>query len=419
MKIELINPPHPDASEDRLDAPLGLLYIAASLEKAGYDVRVNDLTGKTDLIVGEADIYGITIYAPTVKLSEDIARKCRIINPECKVIVGGAHPTAVPETITFADSIVIGEGELAMLDVVKDYPELKSRYQKALDKNLDLYPNPAYHLIDVHSYKRLIGGERALTMLTTKGCPYRCAFCGLADHHKTVKTRSPKAVAREIKEIKAEYGIRKFNFQDDSFVTNRRRLYELLDLMRPLGIGFRCHGRVGNDRPKDYEKLKDAGCDVIAWGIESGSQKILDKMNKRVTVRQNYNAVQMAKDAGLLTRCFFIIGFPGETAETLEETKRFIEQSDPDQYFVSNFVPYPGTDVWNNPKKYGITKLNKDFDNYFQIDKTGYGGITISTKMLSAADFSELEIDFRMWLNRRKLRGCVQEYESNLLHAIA
>jgi anaerobic magnesium-protoporphyrin IX monomethyl ester cyclase len=204
ITVELIHPPHPEASEDRLDAPLGLLYIAANLEKNGYQVCVNDLSGikKSDWKIGLADVYGIAMYAPTMDISEEIARKCKEINPSSKTVAGGAHPTAIPSEIrSIFDSVIVGEGEAAMVDLVNDFPNIRPQYKRPLDRNLDLYPNAAYHLVDLKSYKRTFSGEQAITLLTSRGCPFRCSFCGLAEHHKTVKRRSPERVVEEIREI--------------------------------------------------------------------------------------------------------------------------------------------------------------------------------------------------------------------------
>ncbi|MBP6857546.1 cobalamin-dependent protein, partial [Candidatus Pacearchaeota archaeon] len=262
LVIELIHPPHPQSIEDRLDAPLGLLYIASNLEKEGYLVRINDLSGvdEKDWKIGEADIYGTTIYAPTVNISEKIAKECKRINPYSVVVAGGAHPTAVPDKIGKSFDVVgIGEGEEIMLDIAREYPNNKRFYKKDLERNLDKYPHPAYHLVDPFSYKRKFEGEQAITLLTSRGCPYRCAFCGLAEQHKTMKYRSPENILEEIKFIQKKYGINKFNFQDDTFTVNKKRLYKMLDLFKPLNIGFRAHGRSGLDTLEDYILLKEAG----------------------------------------------------------------------------------------------------------------------------------------------------------------
>ncbi|MBU2616366.1 MAG: radical SAM protein [Nanoarchaeota archaeon] len=417
LTVELLHPPHPESIEDRLDAPLGLLYIAANLRKHGHEVRINDLSGipQSEWEIGMADIYGTTMYAPTMAISEQIARMCKEINPASKIVAGGAHPTAIPGEISSAfDIIGVGEGEEIMVDIARDYPDNKRVYRKPLEEDLDIYPNPAYDLIDPLSYKRTLGGELALTTLTSRGCPYQCSFCGLADHHKTIKRRSPENVAEEIEFLKERYSITKFIFQDDTFTINKKRLGSMLDLIRPLGIGFKAHGRSGNDTAGDYLRLRDAGCETIAWGIESGSQKMLDLMNKQTTVRKNEEVIQWAKDAGLISRAFFVLGFPGEDPQTIEETQRFIERTDPDQYFVSNFVPYPGTDVWNNPEKYGITRIHTDFEKYYQINGNGFGSRNIETENLSGDEFGEMEREFRSWINQRRQRGKLQEYEGKL-----
>jgi len=417
MDIELIHPPHPNCLEDRLDPPLGLLYIASSLENKGYSVRVNDLSGvaQKDWEIGSADIYGITTYVPTIKIAEDIAKLCKEKNKSSKVVVGGAHPTSLPTQMSsLFDIVVIGEGELAFLDIVRDFPDNKRHYEHPLAKNLDLYPNPAYHLIDPFSYKRHVNGENSLNMLTSRGCPFSCAFCGLDKTHKVVKFRSPEAVADEIKELQERYGISKYNFQDDIFTMNRPRLYRMLDLFKPLKIGFRAFGRAGINTKEDFIRLKKAGCDILAFGIESGSQKMLDRMNKQVKVQDNRNAIKWAREAGITSRAFFVLGFPGETKETLKETKAFIDEVNPDQFFISSFVPYPGTDVWNHPEKYGVTHISKDFSNYYQVDENCDGSVNIETEFITSKELERLQREFRIWVINRKWGGHILESEKEI-----
>jgi radical SAM superfamily enzyme YgiQ (UPF0313 family) len=189
----------------------------------------------------------------------------------------------------------------------------------------------------------------------------------------------------------------------------------MLDLITPLGIKFRCHGRAGYDNEEVYKRLAEAGCVQVAWGIESGSQEILDRMNKRVKVQDNYNVIQWAKKYGITSRAFIIIGFPGETKQTMEETKEFIKKADPDQVFISSMVCYPGTDVWSNPSEYGIINLSDDFSQYYQVGKDGLGGLSFDTKWLSRQEFRELEADFRSWIHKNvTFRGSLLDYEKTL-----
>jgi len=171
-------------------------------------------------------------------------------------------------------------------------------------------------------------------------------------------------------------------------------------------------GRAGYDTEEVYARLADAGCVQVSWGIESGSQTILDRMNKRVTVKENYSVIQWAKKYGITSRAFFIIGFPGETEDTLNETLHFIEEADPDQYFVSNFIPYPGTAVALNPKHYGVISTTTDYNQFYQVSKDGTGGLTINTEWLTKDQFRLLELNFRSYLqNHKPMRGELQNYE--------
>ena len=433
MKIQLIHPPHPTATDDKLDAPLGLLYVAASLTKHGHQVRVADLSGyKNPMdwrneIMFSCDIYGISSYVCTMDLSAEIGRMCLEKSPDAWIIGGGANLTGLVETGQWEhipdiyNSIVVGAGELAILDLIEDLEngeKLKLTYEHPLSRDLDEYPNPDYELLansDVHEYHRTIGGDHSISILTSRGCPYRCSFCGLQSQSRTVRYRSPESVAREIQEIIDRYGIKAFNFQDDTFIVDKKRVHKLMDLIGPMGITWRCLGRAGLDTYEDYVLMKEAGCQSVSWGIESGSQRILDRMNKQVTVKQNYEVIEWAKKAGVLDRIFLIVGFPGETRETLEETKQFVLNSDPSQYLASTFQPYPGIPVVRDPGKFGVTKIYMDFSKYIQVNGQGLGGhINIDTVEWTREEFTVIQTDFREWLLQRKLRGPLQGYENRL-----
>ncbi len=405
MKILLIHPPHSNSTDDRLDPPMGLLYIASHLEKNGIDVEVYDLSGKSDWEVNIpfADIYGITSYIATLDITEQIARLCKIVNPKAQVIIGGAHASVRPHDFPYADQVVRGYGESPMLEICGKHA------------TVDLFRFPAFNKVDLKTYSRLIDGKPSVPFLTSRGCPFKCSFCGLASMHEIngrYHMMDPAVAATQLYRIKNELGVDRLNFQDDIFTMNRPRLFKILETVKELGFRFRCMGRAGYDTEETYEKLAEAGCGQVAWGIESGSQHVLDRMKKQVTVQDNLNVIKWAKKYGIVARAFFIIGFPGETKETLEETKRFIKEADPDQFFVSNFIPYPGTDVADNYKKYGITNMSNDYDQYFQVSKDGTGGLTIDTEWLSREEFRDLELNFREWIKKRGIRGAKQKYES-------
>ncbi|GAG76643.1 unnamed protein product, partial [marine sediment metagenome] len=227
MRIQLIHPPHPAAIDDRLDAPLGLLRIATVLKEAGHEVAIADYTGHHSPPIMKADVYGLTCYAPTVHLSSLIAKGCRKWNPEAVTVAGGAHITGLLECGEKEllprgfDSYVAGDGELAMLDLIDDWPDVKRTYEHPLPGDLNEMPMTDYSFVDLESYGRTIAGGPSVPIYTSIGCPYRCAFCGLPKQHRKIKHRSPQNVANEIEDIINIYGIRSFNFQDDTFLLDK------------------------------------------------------------------------------------------------------------------------------------------------------------------------------------------------------
>jgi len=420
IEVELIHPPHYNSTDDRLDPPLGLLSIATTIKiyKPEIKIKINDLSGiKSDLEikVGYADVYGITVYCSTINTVRNIISKCREVNPNSIVCIGGAHVTALPDTLSdVVDHVIVGYGELPMVQLLTSYKKLP----KVIHGNhLINYPiKMDWSPVDINSYSRRIDGKKSIPILTTRGCPYKCNICGLHKLHNicsTVLFSKPDDVYDYINYIKNEIKIAALNIQDDIFTLDKKRLFKILKLIKPLGMKFRCMGRAGYDTEETYEKLAEAGCVGVAWGIESGSQDILNKMNKLSTVQDNYNVIKWCQKYGMDARAFFVLGFPGETEETIKKTKEFIIKSDVDQYFVSNFIPYPGTPVWEKPNAFGITKMSYDFDEYYMVSNDGSGGSIISTKWLSKEKLRELEIDLRSWLKENKpIRGKnIQKYE--------
>jgi anaerobic magnesium-protoporphyrin IX monomethyl ester cyclase len=398
MKVCLIHPNHENSTDCRLDPPLGLLYIASALRQADVEVVIIDLSGRTDYNFPVADFYGTTAYVSTLRETKRIHKACMDINPTAEFIIGGAHATARPDDFPYA-VVIEGRGENAMVEVVTGNKSTLTPFSIL----------PAFDLIDRNSYSRKIAGIKSLPLITSRGCPYKCAFCGMAKMHRMDKIvfANEGEIESHLAQIKW-LGFDALNIQDDIFTMQST---SVLEQIRGFGFKFRCMGRVGYDVENTYQMLADAGCVQVAWGIESGSQTILDKMNKGVKVQNNRNVIKWAKNAGITSRCFFIIGFPGETRETLEETKRFIEETDPDQVFVSNFIPYPGTDVSLRPHKYGITKMSGHFKDYYQVSKNGTGGVVIDTEWLRREKFKELELEFREWLSKREMKGDKQDYE--------
>ena len=362
--IELIIPPNPYLDDDIRNPPLGLLYIAAIMENLGYSIRIVDLRGKADLhLIGDADIYGITASTPDYLLSLEIARIIKAKNKHCWTVLGGAHATAVPQTIDPKfDKVVVGEGELAFWKVVRDfYASDNSRrfYSHPYIENLDSIPFPSRHLLPTEAaFSRnalFIGKELTGTIITSRGCPFNCDFCSSNTMWgNKVRFRSPRNVVAEIEQIIHNYGVKALRFQDDTIALNKSRFRQLCEMIELLGIRWRAHTRVDVANLETLHMMRRAGCEEVGYGIESLSQNVLNKNNKNISLSDIHLALRNTKIAGLQCRLFFIIGLPGEPLGFADRLERFIDEYEPEGVDISTFVPYPGSPIFYQPEKYGI-----------------------------------------------------------------
>lgn len=424
VKMVLVNPPQSNSLDDHLDPPLGLMYIAACLERRSMNVSICDLSAKSELkwpdLIPEADIYGLTVFSASLNVSRRISRMIKERYRNAKIIAGGPHPTSLPEeTVEYGefDNVVVGEGEEIFPRIVEDLErglEIPKVVHASRIEDLDSLPFPARHMVDLTGYHREVEDQKATSIISSRGCAWNCNFCCKDVHGRKIRFRDIESVCEEISEVKSSYGIKSFLFYDDVLVLNRTRLNKLCDRLKGLDIRFRCNGRAGLCNQEDYQALKEAGCEEIAFGIESGSQKMLDLINKGSTVEENERAIREAKRAGLVTKAYLVVGFPGESRETVEETKRFMERADPDKFTVFAFVPLPGCDVWKNPGKYGITTISKDWNQYFNIAGQYEGGTTFETQALSKEEFRSLHEDLVQGLLKRGQRGRLEDYYEKL-----
>ena len=210
-----------------------------------------------------------------------------------------------------------------------------------------------------------------------------------------LRYRSAENVISEIRHMKASYGVRHFRVQDDLFTFSRRRLNELLPLLGAEGIVYRCFARVTGFCPEVAQLLVDSGCRHVSFGVESGSPRILGRhaMNKCQTPEQIRRALATAARAGLTTRIYLIVGFPGETEQTITETLALVKDSPWDEFMVYPLIAYPGTPLHDQPEKYGILSVDRDYSGYLQIGRERRAGFTIRT-----ATFDHAQV--RFWRDR-------------------
>lgn len=356
--------------------PLGLRYISAMLKNSGFtDVTGIDLNvdkiSKFESEVMTADVLGI--YAVSRKFPEvvEFAEKAKGLNSRIKVVIGGPHASLEPEEVIsceYIDFVVMGEGEYTFLELVRalekdeDLSQIKGICYK-LDgntkrnsarewiKNLDNILFPDFELFNSNKYSlkyyRLPWSFiRTATAIASRGCPYNCTTCqpALREINGPYRQRSVKNVLLEIKFLKQKYKVRYITFLDNTFTVNRNWVVDFCNelIKQKIKIKWDCAGTVSLVDKDLLLLMKKAGCRGISFGIESGSQYVLDKiLNKRQTVHRAREVIQEAGEAKLRTHCWFMIGIPGETKEQMLETVELAKNINCTSLMFSIVQPQP------------------------------------------------------------------------------
>jgi anaerobic magnesium-protoporphyrin IX monomethyl ester cyclase len=424
IKIDFMVPPSSYLGDPMRNPPLGILYIAAVAEKEGYGVKITDLRGKPPesfpQLIGKSDIYAITATTPDYPAAKEMAKIAKSKNKKAWIVIGGVHATSVPEKIDpVFDKVVIGEGEISVLRVLDDYKKGDNGtrfYQGEMVKDLDSLPFPARHLLPFDSvfspHALFYGAGPTATIITSRGCPYDCSFCASKTMwHRRVRFRSPKNIIEEIKHVIDTYGVKNFRFHDDTMTVKKDWLKEICNGIKPFGIKWRAGTRVDNVTYEIMKMMKEAGCDEIAFGIESLDQGVLDRANKRIRLPDVYKAVKVAKEAGMCVRLFFIIGLPGEKPGYADRLIRFCEEANPDAVDVSTLVPFPGCDIYKDPKNFGFDMDTGDFEEY--VMTRGLGKEEIDTDFIFKHDVmsnEELKAERKKILEYIKSRKMVKNF---------
>ena len=386
VRIAFVNPPPPLGAFVHYQSPLiGLAYMAAVLEKNGYEVTVVDCPPlkmdyeglKREIVRFEPDIVGITSVTVTFSSALQAARAIREVYPRALIILGGPHVTVMDEQTLGAhpevDIVVRGEGEQTILELadlmlkssLKDLVEIsgitfrqKGKIARTPDRpfiqNLDQLPFPAYKYFPLRNYR--LFGKLILPIISSRGCPFRCAFC-LAPRMagKRFRARSPKNVVDELEWSKDAYEPDAFTFHDETFTYEKKRVLAICAEMknRRIGLPWDCSTRVDHVTREVLAGMRAANCQLVSFGVESGSQKILNAMKKGTTVDQNERAIRWAKEVGISVTISVIIGYPGETPDTVAQTLDFIRRTEPDDVHMSLATPYPGIELFDLMKEMG------------------------------------------------------------------
>lgn len=434
MKVLLVVPKVTRLFEE---APLGIMYIAAVLKNAGHFVEI--IEGNVDSVKSQL-VRSFKMHIPEV-----VGFSCATLNyrlvmyfvdyigdsyPDIPIVVGGPHATIMPETLLLNKNIdycAISEAEFTMLDLC-NYIKKRSYYVEprvfpAIEEidglmfmrdgnvcsthprepilDLDSVPFPARELLDQNYFK-----NRRTTLIASRGCPYNCSYCQPTLRRmfgSYVRRRSVKNVIDEMKEMHEKYGVRYFKFVDDTFTADRDWTMDFCDkafkAFRKVGkhIDLDCLTRVNEVDEEILKAMKKAGFYVLDFGVECGSQRILNYYRKGITVKQSIDAVKMCKKAGIRAHTCLMIGAPIETMEDINETKRLIKKMNPDSLCVAITTPMPHTAMWDGLVKDGVLSEQDWFKVGDYLQKWGGVCQNISEKELFRL---KQEIQRNFWLRK-------------------
>jgi len=378
MKILLVSPPTDSAIKRVVGTtgpPLSLAYLA-SMVRDEHDVIIVDSIAeeltfddvKERIKKFDPDVVGITATTSMIPDAYKVAKIAKEINENVKVIIGGPHVTFLPdrtmEECKSIDFIVRGEGEITFKELIRaieegrDFKAIKglsfrngktiNNPPRELIKNVDEIPMPSYDLLPMERYKA--DGVKFGTIVTSRGCPFNCIFCSSSlQFGKKWRGYSSERVMAELSILRNEYGRRSIEFLDDTFTLVKSRAIEISNKIKKEGldISWAASSRVDTFSKDMAEAMHRAGAHTIYFGIESGTQKILDFIGKGITPEQSKISVKNAEEAGLHTFGSFIIGFPQESRSDVKKTLKFSKKVGVDFAQFTIATPYPGTRLWN------------------------------------------------------------------------
>jgi radical SAM superfamily enzyme YgiQ (UPF0313 family) len=392
LEILLVNPPFilsedsPYSKTGAVLPPLGLLYIASYLRHRHPEFNIHILDAPAFRLTLKdfeekirdysPDVIGITVYTTTFSIVLETVKAIKKTFPESLVVCGGPHSSIMPDECLaspYIDVAVIGEGEevfeellecLRNKDNINKVSNIVYKSNGRIVKtgyapkriNLDFIPIPARDLIDMNIYRPAKGTYKRLpatNMITSRGCPYNCNFCSKLIFGSKYRVQSPEKTVDEIESLIRDYGILEVIFSDDVFTVNKRRMEAFCDLLiqKQLDFTWSCSTRVNLVNPELLKNMKRSGCISIGFGIEAGDPAILKKIDKGFSLDKAKEAIKWTKDAGIETRAFYILGFPGETRDTLRKTIDTSIELDTDFVIYNIAIPMPGTAMFDEAKE--------------------------------------------------------------------
>jgi anaerobic magnesium-protoporphyrin IX monomethyl ester cyclase len=406
--------------DKKLEFPIFLAYTVSLLKEAGVDTAFLD---------GVCDELGIDAYAEAIaKIAPDfVAMECstpsidhdlesvrgiKARQPRIFVALMGSHATYFHQQLLQehpeVDAIIRGEFEITVRELglalknslplsgvagitFREGAGLRVNPERPFDADLDRWPYPDREVVPIHKYQTAqYQGKKGTFMLSSRGCPYRCTFCLWPGTMvgRDFRARAPEAVVDEMEYLVRKHGVDDIYFDDDTMTIDRERLLRICRLIqeRDLKVHWISMGRVDTVDEELLTEMRKAGCDNVYLGVESGSEEILKRLKKGITLDQVTKAFREARKAGIKTQAFFMLGGPGETRETLRETIDFAVRLDPDNAQFAAAVPYPGTEMYEESVRKGYLRA-QTWEDYAARD------IVLETETLSRLDLEKARLE--------------------------
>lgn len=423
--------------QESIVQPMGLIYLGATLKKTDHEPKIHDcaLDSKDHQILRQTitnwkpDFIGISIIITELEQTKTIMGLIRKLKPDVPVIFGGSWPSANPEESikTFgADFVVVGEGELVFpqlidavnkklpVDSMNGIASLVNGHVKVnpgrllTEDELNALPFPAWELLDHSIYSKMrsmsgVGCRPYMSIVTSRGCPYQCAYC-----HQTLgkvfRKRSAESVVSEMEELRFKYGFKEFEILDDCFNLDRKRMYAILTGVRDRIKDARLHfpNALRSDvlEPEDMVLFRQAGTASAHFAIETSSPRLQKLINKNLNIEKASRAIDASVKAGIYSTGYFMIGFPTETYEEAYDTVEFAVRSSLHRALFFNPKPFAGTQLATM-----ATNYLPDKNDLFNLQKMAYCKGTIN---ISAMSDDELQIIFqnvykRFYINPRRI----------------
>ena len=336
------------------------------------------------------DIVGLTVYTTLAASAFHLVSLCKLVSPRCVTVLGGPHAAVKAEEIlnisTDTDFVLRGEGEKNLPILIdhlrrkfslEDVPGLSFRQNGAhihnhvseSTRDLDVFPSPDRSLLmNEHSYSH----EDMGLIMSSRGCPFNCSYC--SSETRRVSYRSIDHILKEIREVQKKYGTFQFTFKDDSFTVDRKRVKEFCEkqIRTGVNINWECNTRVNLVDISLLKLMKRAGCNFVKVGIESGSERILQTMNKGITREHCLQASKMLRRSGIHWTGYFMIGVPGEKEDDIGQTLKFMYDLQPDLALLSVYEPFPGTEMFRDGVIRGLVYEDMNIEQYYNLIPTHY-----------------------------------------------